>query len=249
MTEQTITTVDFKEVPAAVKDPVTYLTEALRASGYAQPEAWTKDIDPAAKDLTVDIDHRLFLVNRALGLYLSETKDCGDNIIPRMFISERQTFENWCLIVNDGIVPWLNKKFAPKSTVVPNPVMVTPGEEVGALISGESLEITADPEADQQAALDAEDFTSSTEPTNIADKINAMTPEARNSNVVTDYKVGQVVVLKSGGPEMTVTNVDDDDDTLACEWVDDAGVKQSHHFAKETVTWPRGKTPSIQHID
>ena len=48
------------------------------------------------------------------------------------------------------------------------------------------------------------------------------------------FKIGDVVKLKSGGPEMTITNMDDSfsiisDDAASCDWFDDAGV----HFTRE----------------
>lgn len=49
-----------------------------------------------------------------------------------------------------------------------------------------------------------------------------------------DPKLGDVVVLKSGGPEMTVTNVDKELG-LNCAWFDDADLKIATNFPKQSV--------------
>jgi uncharacterized protein YodC (DUF2158 family) len=33
-----------------------------------------------------------------------------------------------------------------------------------------------------------------------------------------DFKIGDVVQLKSGGPEMTITGIDSSDGTIGCTW-------------------------------
>lgn len=183
--DQPITDVDFKEV--IEESPPDFLTRTLREAGYPNPDAWEKHIDPMARN-AVDIDQRLFLTNRSLGLWLSEIPDCGDNVIPRMFISERQTYENWKNIITEGIVPWLFKRFDRNTGKrIDAPTVVTPlpegfenfasstePAELASKIShvannnlngpltdtSEKLELPAgaDPEKDQQAVVDAEDM-------------------------------------------------------------------------------------------
>jgi len=33
-----------------------------------------------------------------------------------------------------------------------------------------------------------------------------------------EFKIGDVIILKSGGPGMTVEEVDDEEDTVHCQW-------------------------------
>lgn len=147
-TNQPITDVEFKDV----ESPPDFLTRTMREAGIANPDAWEKDLDPAART-SHDINHQLFLTNRSLALHLSEVADCGDNIIPRMFISERQIYENWKNIITEGVVPWLLKQFDRNTGKrIPAPTIVS-----------------------------AEDFSSSNEPADIAAKINAISGEARNT--------------------------------------------------------------------
>lgn len=43
------------------------------------------------------------------------------------------------------------------------------------------------------------------------------------ANVSSEPKVGDVVVLNSGGPAMTVVKADPGSDKVLCGWIDDAG--------------------------
>lgn len=48
-----------------------------------------------------------------------------------------------------------------------------------------------------------------------------------------DFKLGDVVILKSGGPSMTVTEVRDS--TVRAQWFDDNKQVQSHYFRCESL--------------
>lgn len=122
-----VTDVEFKEVPA-VQDPVEFLTQALRNAGYADPEGWKIGLHPAASTAAT-IGERLFLVNRSLGLYLSEVKGRGDNIVPRMFISGALNFEQWKQVIVEGVAAWLMEQFDLKTgkRIAP-PTVFTPGD-------------------------------------------------------------------------------------------------------------------------
>ena len=52
-----------------------------------------------------------------------------------------------------------------------------------------------------------------------------------------DFKVGETVGLKSGGPVMTVTEVGDEYGTLKvfCTWFDDKGKQERSSFEPETL--------------
>lgn len=126
--DNTITDVEFKEVPVAIPDPVSFLTQALRDVGYHAPEAWMEGLHPAAKT-SLNIGERLFLVNRSLGLYLSEVRNMGDNIVPRMFISGATSYTNWTQIIKEGVCAWLMGQFDLKTgkRIAP-PTVFTPGD-------------------------------------------------------------------------------------------------------------------------
>lgn len=127
--DNAITDVEFKEVPVAIPDPVSFLTQALRDVGYHSPEAWMEGLHPAAKT-SPNIGERLFLVNRSLGLYLSEVRNMGDNIVPRMFISGATSYTNWTQIIKEGVCAWLMGQFDLKTgkRIAP-PTVFTPGDE------------------------------------------------------------------------------------------------------------------------
>lgn len=59
-------------------------------------------------------------------------------------------------------------------------------------------------------------------------------PKQEKIKTVASPKLGDVVVLKSGGPEMTVTNVDKELG-LNCAWFDDADLKIATNFPKQSV--------------
>lgn len=54
---------------------------------------------------------------------------------------------------------------------------------------------------------------------------------------MSDVKVGDVVKLKSGGPKMTVTSIEDHMGTpsVFCEWFDEKNTQQSGVFALTSV--------------
>lgn len=121
--KQTITDVDFKEVPKEEVaptaptddkpfDPAVYLTEALTRAGHPAPAEWLKDVDPRVQTATEEND-RLFFANRAIRLYMSE-QDVNDNISPRLLLAEGIGSVNWCAVVDEGIVPWLMGEFNKK---------------------------------------------------------------------------------------------------------------------------------------
>jgi uncharacterized protein YodC (DUF2158 family) len=50
---------------------------------------------------------------------------------------------------------------------------------------------------------------------------------------VSGFQPGDVVILKSGGPEMTVTNaeIQDAPGVVFCRWFDESGTPKGHRFA------------------
>ncbi len=48
------------------------------------------------------------------------------------------------------------------------------------------------------------------------------------------FKTGDIVKLRSGGPEMTVTSVEGDD--IVCTWFDENGVNQDGIFKSSILT-------------
>ena len=49
-----------------------------------------------------------------------------------------------------------------------------------------------------------------------------------------EFEIGDVVVLKSGGPLMTIESFDENN-RLYCVWFDKDGNQQFNYFIKETV--------------
>ena len=50
-----------------------------------------------------------------------------------------------------------------------------------------------------------------------------------------EFKIGDVVQLKSGGPTMTVANVSGDSGTVVCHWFDDHGQLKKATLVSESV--------------
>ncbi len=50
-----------------------------------------------------------------------------------------------------------------------------------------------------------------------------------------EFKVGDVVILKSGGPAMTVDEIDDDKDTIECRWFGDGKKLEYGSFPIDTL--------------
>lgn len=53
---------------------------------------------------------------------------------------------------------------------------------------------------------------------------------------MSEFKEGDVVYLKSGGPAMTVTELSDDDQHSNCEWFDKHYTFQSRTFINLALT-------------
>jgi len=55
------------------------------------------------------------------------------------------------------------------------------------------------------------------------------------------FKVGDVVMLKSGGPKMTVSFVSDESGLIECTWFDKSGERKHDEFSPDTLTeWSLG---------
>lgn len=94
----------FKE--AVVFMPAEFLTAALRTAGHADPEAWAVGLDTGA--ITEEkVEHRIFHVNRALRLYMSEQKHLENNMQARQLISDGIDEDTWRALINRGVIPWL----------------------------------------------------------------------------------------------------------------------------------------------
>lgn len=52
------------------------------------------------------------------------------------------------------------------------------------------------------------------------------------------FNVGDIVILKSGGPKMTVSYIEPHGDkgVVACTWIDDKGTVQEHDFKAVMLT-------------
>lgn len=233
-----VTDIEFTEVPKAadtIPNPVFFLTEALYAGGYVHPEDWKKDLNPQAETAET-IDERLFLTNRSLALYLSEQQDIGDTIIPRMFISEKQSYENWTKIITEGIVPWLLKQFDAHGKRIGAPNVVTAEgvderQTVGSLVSEDiTLEGFVSAPATWSSEMGA---TQKFEPSNdrIADE---------------DGKLVEVnpVVENDVSPTSLIVECDENNKVIDV-FVSDVGIECN----KDGQVYPRGQTPSIVHYD
>ena len=53
-------------------------------------------------------------------------------------------------------------------------------------------------------------------------------------SAVAEFAVGDVVVLKSGGPHMTITDLMDED-LAYCQWMDDKKMLQGSRFGLRTI--------------
>jgi len=51
----------------------------------------------------------------------------------------------------------------------------------------------------------------------------------------TDFKVGDVVILKSGGPTMTVCEIDDDEDMIYCQWFVENKILETADFPADSL--------------
>lgn len=47
------------------------------------------------------------------------------------------------------------------------------------------------------------------------------------------FKIGDIVLLKSGGPIMTVQSIKDE--TIYCTWFDDNNIRKQEYFNTETL--------------
>jgi uncharacterized protein YodC (DUF2158 family) len=58
-----------------------------------------------------------------------------------------------------------------------------------------------------------------------------------NAEPLAEFRIGDVVVLNSGGPEMTVVNPAGE--TVWCRWMTADGLSQSHEFPAVAITLSR----------
>ena len=58
-----------------------------------------------------------------------------------------------------------------------------------------------------------------------------------------EFKVGDVVRLKSGGPKMTVDYFDSDTERALCVWFKDGERKQDHFLPETLEKYERSKGP------
>lgn len=53
---------------------------------------------------------------------------------------------------------------------------------------------------------------------------------------LTDFKIGDIVELKSGGPKMTVSVINDEENTIGCTWFkDQTSHPTTHSFNPELI--------------
>lgn len=193
MQDNNITDVEFKEVPtetaAATTSefflPANYLINALTAAGHPNPTAWALHIDPRVETAEEEKD-RIFFANRALRIYLSE-QEAADTISVRMLLAEGIPAAKWCALVDKGIVPWLMGQF----------------DEKGQRIDQQKVEEVLAEEGVEAAPTDVEtqeSFQSTTEPSNLADKINAMAPAARTATFVLPEGQAPVIGVDEAAP-------------------------------------------------
>lgn len=105
--------------------PAEFLTKLLREEGHADPEAWAVDLDPRCSDPSIKVQERIFFVNRALRLYMSE-QEGRNHMDARMLLADGLQVDEWSAIVVRGVVPWLMNKL---------PVSKTQLAEAAALVS------------------------------------------------------------------------------------------------------------------
>lgn len=65
--------------------------------------------------------------------------------------------------------------------------------------------------------------------------------------MATEFKAGDVVVLKSGGPKMTVDDIDDIDGTVCCIWFEKNDQK-SGKFKPVVLEKYTPSAPSVVHV-
>jgi uncharacterized protein YodC (DUF2158 family) len=58
---------------------------------------------------------------------------------------------------------------------------------------------------------------------------------------LSNFHVGDVVILKSGGPLMTVLRVITDDDYLYCAWFLETGKREAETFPSASVKYAEGE--------
>ena len=61
---------------------------------------------------------------------------------------------------------------------------------------------------------------------------------------MSDFKKGDIVLLKSGGPKMTIREIEDDGEIL-CVWFDEKNILQSNTFEEYELKAP-SKPPTFQ---
>lgn len=101
--------------------PADFLTNALKEAGHPNPDAWAESLHPGAHT-EEKVEHRIFHVNRALRLYMSEQKDRDNTMQARQLLSDGIDEDTWRAIVNRGVVPWLMNTLPVKKNAVANAV-------------------------------------------------------------------------------------------------------------------------------
>lgn len=121
--------VPFEQEPFS---PATYLTEQLIEQGMdAQTaRAWMKGLDPRA-ETAENVKDRIFFVNRALRLYMSEQFNGSDGVSgtmnARLLVTDGIEEDAWKLLIKNGVASWLAGK--PLSYKTEEPEQELEGEE------------------------------------------------------------------------------------------------------------------------
>lgn len=137
-----------QEQKAEVFLPAQFLTNALAEAGHENPQAWQRDLDSRCNDTTLKPEERIFFVNRALRLYMSE-QEGRNHMEARMLLADGLTVEEWSAIVVRGVVPWLLNKL---------PLNKTQLAQAAAAVSShaeQSIEAN-EPQAQEQATEQAQ---------------------------------------------------------------------------------------------
>lgn len=92
----------------ATFDAPGFVCQELEKAGYENPTDWLRDADQRMSDLTLPVKERIFFVNRALRLHMSEQVD-RNHMEARMLIADGLELGDWVSIIVRGVVPWYMK--------------------------------------------------------------------------------------------------------------------------------------------